>query len=74
MDVVAVASAEPYANHLHFTPCHPNIFSLGFYKPYGLPDAQPTLLVQRQIAKKLAGDWSDWYKADIIRCIAGCQR
>jgi len=41
---VAVASAGPYANHLHLTA--DSTSSLKFYRAGALPDAQPTVSKQ----------------------------
>jgi len=43
-DGVAVASAGPYANHLHLAPdrYHSSTSPLSFYRPDALPAAQPT--------------------------------
>jgi len=42
---MAVASAGPYANHLHTleTDNYAGTPSLNFYRPDALPDAQPTV-------------------------------
>jgi len=42
IDKVAVASARPYANHLHLDPDRKPRQHLSFNQPDALPDAQPT--------------------------------
>jgi len=41
-----MASAGPYASHLHLVPdnYHTNTSSLNSYRPDALPDAQPTVV------------------------------
>jgi len=41
--MVAVASAGPYANHLHFAPDSQHLITQFFYRQDALPDAQPTV-------------------------------
>jgi len=46
-DGVAVASAGPYANHLHLAPDkHSSTSPFNFYRPDALTDAQPTVAKQ----------------------------
>jgi len=42
---VAVASAGPYANHLHLATdkYHASTSPLSFYRPHALPATQPTV-------------------------------
>jgi len=54
---VAVATAGPYANHLHLAPTdnHASTSPLSFYRPDALPAAQPTAL-QVQVHQQFITD------------------